>query len=262
MQATEQFLTWAERDRNRSPNTLARYRAVLAQLDDPVGATLSDVETWWATRYDMSEATRANELACLRAFYRWATRFGHRADDPTRRLDAPRIPNHVPRPIGQADLTRLLGPLTADAPDLRRAVALGAYGGLRISEAAGLDWSGVDEESRRLYVRGKGRKERAVALSPMLLDLLLPRVVGNVVTAGAKPYSGATLQRKVNRLMERHEIAHTFHDLRKRGASLALSKGLNPVAVQQMFGWSSMQTVTHYAAVGDEELDRIAAAMI
>jgi integrase len=156
----------------------------------------------------------------------------------------------------------LLGPLTTDTPDLRRAVALGAYGGLRVSEAAALDWRDVDQEARRIYVRGKGRKERVVALSPVLLDLLLPEVAGNVVTAGERAYSGATLQRKVNRLMERHEIAHTFHDLRKRGASLALSKGLNPVAVQQMFGWSSMQTVTHYAAVGDEELDRIAAAMV
>lgn len=263
MQATvEDFYTWAERDRRRSPNTLARYRATLGQLDDPLAATVEQVEAWWATRFDMSEATRANELACLRAFYRWATRFGHRADDPTRRLDAPRVPNHVPRPIGASDLTRLLTDLTDGAPDLRRAIALGAYGGLRVSEAAGLDWRDVDIEARRIYVRGKGRKERVVALSAVLLDLLLPEAEGNVVTAGAKPYSAATLQRKLNRLMERHQIAHTFHDLRKRGASLALSKGLNPVAVQQMFGWSSMQTVTHYAAVGDEELDRIAAAMV
>jgi site-specific recombinase XerD len=258
----DEFYTWAERDRKRSPRTIARYRATLSQIPDPIAATQADVEAWWATRFDMSEATRANELACLRAFYRWATRFGHRDDDPTRRLDAPRVPNHVPRMIGRSDLDRLLGPLTTEALDLRRAIALGAYGGLRVSEAAVLDWHDVDAEQRRIYMRGKGRKERAVALSPVLLDLLLPEVRGNVVTAGGLAYSADALQRRVNRLMARHDIAHTFHDLRKRGASLALSKGLNPVAVQQMFGWSSMQTVTHYAVVGDEELDRIAAAMI
>jgi site-specific recombinase XerD len=262
MPVLDEFYTWAERDRKRSEHTMRRYRATLSQLTDPIGASVTDIEAWWATRFDLSESTRANELACLRTFYRWATRFGHRADDPTRRLDAPKVPNHVPRPIGATDLGRLLGSLTEEAPDLRRAIALGAYGGLRVSEAASLDWRDVDLEARRIYVRGKGRKERAVALSGVLLDLLLPETTGNVVTAGAKPYSGATLQRKVNRLIERHGIAHTFHDLRKRGASLALSKGLNPVAVQQMFGWSSMQTVTHYAAVGDEELDRIAAAMV
>ena len=258
----EQFLTWAERDRLRSPSTLARYRAVLAQLPDPATANESDVEAWWATRYDKSPATRTNELACLRAFYKWAVRFDHVDKDPTRRLDAPKVPNLVPRPIGQADLERLIGPLTANDLDLRRTFALGAYGGLRVSEAASLDWSHIDVDARRIYVRGKGGKQRVVALSTVLLDKILPSTGGNVVTGGKKPYSGQTLQRKVNRLMERNGINHTFHDLRKRGASLALSRGLNPVAVQQMFGWSSMDTVKHYAVVGDEELDRIADAMV
>lgn len=145
---------------------------------------------------------------------------------------------------------------------MRRAFALGGYAGLRISECAGLDWSNVDLEARRMYVRGKGQKERPVPVSPVLLDYLLPDVGGNVVTAGGTPYTGGTLQRKVNRLIARNGINHTFHDLRKRGASLALSKGANPAAVRVMFGWSSMETVTNYAVVGDEELDRIAEAMI
>src|SRR5690606_3952059 len=97
-----------------------------------------------------------------------------------------------------------------------------------------------------------------VPLSPVLLDYLLPDTGGNVVTGGRSAYTGAVLQRKVNRLMARHGIRHTFHDLRKRGASIALSKGANPAAVRTMFGWASMETVSHYAVVGDAELDRIA----
>lgn len=260
--AVDAFMEWSERDRVRSDHTLKRYRAVLRQIDDPLDATVEQIEAWWATRYHLSPATRSNELACLRAFYKWAVKFDHRPDDPTRRLDAPKIPNHLPRAIGQSQLERLLGSLTEDALDIRRAIALGAYGGLRANEAATLDWRDVDLEARRIYLRGKGQKERPVALSPVLLDKILPETGGNVVTGGEKPYSGPVLQRKINRLMERNGINHTFHDLRKRGASLALSKGLNPVAVQQMFGWSSMETVKHYAVVGNEELDAIAAAMV
>ncbi len=101
-----------------------------------------------------------------------------------------------------------------------------------------------------------------MALSPLLLDKLLPDTGGNVVTAGGKPYSGAVLQRKVNRLMERHGIKHTFHDLRKRGATLAMARVSNPQAVAQAFGWASLETVKHYAVVGDETLDDIANAIV
>jgi len=262
----DQFIDWATRDRRRSPNTIARYKSVLSDLfpgyGDPVTIDPEAIEAWWATRYRLSPATQANELACLRAFFKWATRFDHRPDDPTRRLDAPKIPNTIPRMIGRTDLEAILNEHTKDAPDLRRAFALGAYGGLRVSECAELLWRDVDVEQRRIYVRGKGLKERPVPLSAVLLDYLLPNVGGNVLTGQGKPYTGATLQRKVNRLMSRVAVDHTFHDLRKRGASIALSKGANPAAVRTMFGWSSMETVSHYAVVGDAELDRIAEMLV
>lgn len=267
MDHTEKFLYWAERDRGRAVNTIARYQATLKRVEahagtEPIYCTIEQVEAWWASRYDASPATRENELGCLRTFYRWAMKFDHRPDDPTRRLDPPKVPNRIPRPIGQSDLDRLLGPLTEEALDLRKAIALGAYGGLRVSEAAGLDWANIDLESRRIYVRGKGAKERVVGLSSVLLDKLLPEATGNVVTAGGQPYSGPALQRRVNRLIARHGINYTFHDLRKRGASLAMERVRNPQAVAQAFGWASLQTVTHYAVVSDETLDEIAQAMV
>lgn len=262
----DQFLHWAEHDRLRSPNTLLRYRTVLNQLEalgiDPAAATLEDIDRWWNTRLNRSPATRENELACLRAYYKWATRFDHRTDDPTRRLDAPKINHDVPRPIGETDLNRLLGPLTANTPDLRRAAALMAYAGMRGAEAANATWDWVDQDARRIYIRGKGRKERVIGLSPVLLDKLLPETGGNIVTAGGTPYSPATLERKINRLMNRHGIDHRGHDLRKRAATLAISKTGDVYAVAQALGWASVETASAYAVVGDEALDKIANAMI
>lgn len=258
----EKFIHWADKDRNRSPETLERYRLVLEQVGDPMNQSVDSIQEWWESRYEMSPATRANELACLRSFYKWAMRFDYRDTDPTRRLDYPNIPNIVPRPIAKSQVERLLGPLTVDDLDIRRAIALGVYGGLRVSEAAGLDWKDLDVEARRIYVRGKGAKERVVGLSATLLDLIWPEVTGNVVTAGEAPYSGSVLQRKVNRFLESHDIDGTFHDLRKRGATMAMARTKNPQAVAQVFGWSSLQTVTKYAVVGDEVLDEIAEAMI
>lgn len=259
------FLRYTEHDRGHSPHTIARYRSVLAKLSetvDPIDATVEDIQTWWESRYGLSAATRGNELACLRSFYKWVTRFDLRPDDPTRRLDLPKVPIRVPKPIGKADLDRLLGPLTDDALDLRRAVALGVYAGMRVSEAAALDWSTVNLERRVIYTIGKGDKERTVPLSPILWDYIAPEVAGNVVTAGQRPMSGPVLQRKINRLLARHGIHHTFHDLRKRGATLALARGGNPEAVRKVFGWASMDTVSHYADVGTDEIHKIGELMI
>lgn len=259
--AEENFLEWAELDRERSQHTLTRYRATLDSLrkfGDPSTATVAQVEEWWKSRYGVASGTRANELACLKSFYKYCTAFDVRPDDPTRRLFAPKVPVKVPRMIGRTDFENLLGKFTSEEPVLRRAYALGGYAGLRISEAACLDWRDIDLEARRMFVTGKGSKERPVPLSPVLLDYLLPNTGGNVIAAGGKPPGPAVLQRKINRHMARHGIEHTFHDLRKRGASIALSGGASPVAVRTMFGWASMETVAHYAVVGNDELDRIA----
>lgn len=187
MTSVDDFLSWSAQNRGRSKHTLTRYRAVLSQIDHPEAATIEQIEAWWATLYDKSPATRANELACLRSFYKWAARFDVRADDPTRRLDPPKVPNRLPRMIGRADFEALLGRHTEDEPVLRRAYALGGYGGLRISECAALDWRDVDLEARRLFVRGKGQKERPVPINALLLDALLPDAGGNVLTAGDAP---------------------------------------------------------------------------
>lgn len=267
MNDIDEFLNWAEHDRNRSPETLKRYREVLAGVmlftgQDPVAADLDQIQEWWKSKYDMSPATRSNELSCLRAFYEWAIRFDLRIDDPTRRLDHPKVSRRLPRIVSREEFYLLLGEASQDAPELRRAYALGGYGGLRVAEAAALDWADIDVENRRIYVFGKGAKERPVAINNLLLDYIMPERKGNVLWAGEREaMSAGQLQRRINRHMKRWGVNHTYHDFRKRAASIMLSKGANPVAVQKMFGWSSLNTVMHYAEVGDTELDRIAALL-
>ena len=117
-------------------NTIRRRLSVLATLPAaPEALTRQQAETWWGQRTQLAPATRAADLSQLRAFYTWARRFEHRADDPTIRLDPPRLAKGLPRPAGKADVDRLLQVLPED---LRRGVALGAYAGLRAAETAAL----------------------------------------------------------------------------------------------------------------------------
>jgi integrase len=255
--AADEWLEHLTRER-RPPNTIRAAQRVMRSLPNASTATREDVEAWWASRAHLSPATRSNDLAQLRTFYAWARRWEHRDDDPTLRLDAPKVPRGLPRPISRADLRNLLIDLP---PDLRRAVVLGAYGGLRVSEAAGLSWHDVDTETRRIRVLGKGGKTRLVGMSPLLLDELLPDTGGNVVTAGGTPYTAGTLQRKVNRAIRAAGVDATFHQLRHRFGTVALAATGNLLAVSRAMGHSSPATTAVYAATSDADLDVIAEAV-
>lgn len=265
-QLINDFIEWAERDRLRSASTIRRYRSVLAQLIDmnidPATADIEEIEDWWKTRYGMSAATRQNELACLRSFYGWMTRHDHRPDDPTRRLDAPKVDNELPRPIGRSDLMRAMKACDeAGKPEIRRAIALGAYGGLRVAEAASIDWADIDLDARMMYVRGKGRKERLAGLSPMLLDEILPSMPqGNIVRSGGEAWRPDTLQRHVNRFFKSLGIDATFHKLRSRYVTQGIAETGDIYAVARAAGWASIETAQAYAALSDDALHRIAAA--
>ena len=240
-------------------NTVKRRASVLRSVAHAGTATREDLEAWWSNRVHLAPATRANDLATLRSFYRWCQRWEHRYDDPTVRLDAPKVPNGVPRPVSRADLHKLLAKLP---DDLRRAVCLGAYAGLRVSEAAALDWDDVDTETRRARILGKGQKTRLVAVSPVLVDQLLPVTGGNVVTGGGTPYSAGQLQRRVNRAIAAAGVDATFHQLRHRYGTIAYQATGDLLAVGRQMGHASPVTTAVYAAASDEVADRIAAAVV
>lgn len=240
-------------------NTIAARARVLRSIGNAGTATREEVEAWWATRRELAPATRSNDLANLRAFYKWAERWEHRADDPTRRLDAPKVDKGLPRPMSRADLHRLLDTLP---DDLRRAVVLGAYAGLRVSEVAALDWRDVDLEARRARIwSSKGTKSRMVAIGPILIDHLLPDTGGNVVTGTDRRYSAANLQRRVNRAIRSAGVDGTFHTLRHRYGTLAYQATRDLVAVGRQMGHTSPVTTAIYAAASDDVADQIAAAV-
>lgn len=247
--------------RNRSTETLRTYRSIMAGYDaDPLAVTVESAQAWWDGLDHQGVRTRARSLSCVRSFYKWAIRFDLIVSDPTRRLDAPTLPKGAPRYVTRHQLDTLLRELPGD---LRRAVVLGAWAGLRVSEVAALDWSDIDVDLHRLHVRhGKGDKSRSVGVHSVLLDALLPDVGGNVVTGGGTPYTASSLQRRVNRAMKSAGVDATFHQLRHRFGTITYGITGDPLAVAAAMGHASLETTRIYAAVSDDALDRVAAAAV
>jgi integrase/recombinase XerD len=258
---TEQYLDYLAEDRRYSPNTIATYRRTYATFPDLATADRDAVEAWWSSRSGKAPTTRRNELAAVRSFLSWCRDWGHREqhDHPESRIKPPRIGQPLPRPIGREDLHRVMA---ATSGEIRRAVCLGAWAGMRVAEVAALDWRDVDMEMRRIIVRGgKGDKDRAVGLPTLLLDSLLPMTGGNVVRAGREPWSANLLQQKVNAALRSAGVDATFHKLRARFATVALASTGNLLAVSRALGHSSPATTAIYAATADSDLDLIADAV-
>jgi integrase len=253
-------IAWIQWCRNEHipPNTIARRLATLRSTSNAGVATREDVEAWWAARTSHAPASRANDLANLRSFYRWAKRWEYRDDDPTLRIDSPRVEPGLPRPITDADLHKALDSMP---PDLRRAVCLGAYAGLRISEVAALDWADVDLESRQIRVmRSKGGKSRLVPIGSVLFEALLPNVGGNVITGG-EPRCASTLTKRMKKAFRLFGIEVKFHQLRHRYGTVAYKATGDILAVSRLMGHANVNTTKVYAAANDDVAALIAEAV-
>lgn len=258
---SREHVDWLKRQNVKSPNTIASRTRVLKSVGNAATATRDDLQQWWESRADRAPGTRAVDLAHLRAFYKWAIVRDHRPDDPSVLLEAPRPDNALHRKVPNDEIARLLGELE---PDLERAVMLGAFAGLRVSESAALDWSDVDTADDVLLVRrSKGGKSRVVEVSPDLIRQLgRDGAAGNVVTAGGKPYTADRLQRRLNRAMRAAGCEFTSHDLRHRWGITAYRVNSDLLAVAEMMGHASVNTTKIYAQAASESKRRIAAAVM
>jgi integrase/recombinase XerD len=175
----ETFLEMMAVERGAAANTLDAYGRDLADLADflrrrgvaPIAATGADIAAYLRSQNDAGMATRtqARRLSCLRQFYRFAFAEGWRGDDPTSRVDMPRLGRGLPRLLSEAEVDRLLEAARTlpdpQGPQMTALLELLYATGLRVSELVGLPFAAVARDPAVLIVRGKGDKERMVPLS-------------------------------------------------------------------------------------------------
>lgn len=259
--ASAAYIAWSLRE-HVPDNTIRRRRAVLRSVGNAGDATRAEIEAWWTTRAHLMDSTRANDLAVLRAFYKWCQTWEHRTDNPTARIRIPRPPQGAPKPATRREFDRILAHVANDAP-VRRTVLLGAGAGLRIAEAAVLTWPDIDADTRTARVTGKGRKTRIVPFPAKLIEALGPDTGGNVVTGTHRTWSADYLGSKVNKAIRAAGVDCTFHKLRHRYGSLTYQRTKDPNAVAAAMGHASVSTTMRfYAAVADDDLHAVGDAAI
>jgi integrase/recombinase XerD len=260
----------------RSPRTVDAYardlRALATFLGHPVGtATVEELERYAAQlRADgLAATTIARRHAAARSYFRHLQLLGRRADNPAAAVPLPRRPKPLPKTLSPGEAERLIQAARGTTPLALRDHALLEllYGaGLRVSEAVGLERSGVDLDERLVRVLGKGGKERVVPIGRPAAEALRrylsrgrpyldarhrPEVFLNA-RGGPLTRAGAflILRQIAGKAGLEPERVHP-HLLRHSFATHLLEGGADLRSVQEMLGHADLSTTELYTHVTD-----------
>jgi len=259
-----------------APRTVEAYRRdlnhVAAWLErSPVTASADDLAAYVAQlRADgMAATTIARRLAAIRSFFRHQVLVGARDDNPAAQVELPKRRRALPRTLSPGEVERLLDAATGTTPLAMRNRALAEVlygGGLRVSEAVGLDKNSVDLENRFVRCIGKGNKERIVPIGRPAADALRRYLAHDrahlerqprpelFLNARGGPLTRAGVFLILRRLAEKAGLepgrVHP-HLLRHSFATHLLEGGADLRAVQEMLGHADLATTELYTHVSD-----------
>jgi integrase/recombinase XerD len=259
-----------------APRTIDSYRRDLTAFGGWLGSSVAGASTEDLERYlaelranGLAPTTIARRAAALRSFFRHQVLVGARAENPAAELPLPRRARRLPRTLSPGEAERLIEAAKGTSPRAMRDRALVEllYGaGLRVSEAVGLERSGVDLDGRLVRAAGKGGKERIVPVGRQAVDALRrylsrgrpfldrrhrPELFLNA-QGGPLTRAGAFLI--LRRLAEKAGLepgrVHP-HLLRHSFATHLLEGGADLRSVQEMLGHADLSTTELYTHVSD-----------
>ena len=266
--------------RERAPHVLgdfARFwRWVLARraLQAPTELTASDLRAYIDERIGQGHKPRTIKDALDRVFglLHELAEQGEPVSPALFRVERPRLPEALPRALSEDEFRRLEAQgrcwLDQSTPDAARDAAwffLLAHAGLRLCELLDLRQSDIDLGGKRLYVQGKGSRERVVYLTETVVQALqryltlCPHPEWALLFVNAR--GGAMdANRPRDRLRALGAAAQvtgvTPHRLRHTLATRLINVGTPITTLQKLLGHDHLGTTQIYARVYDATVER------
>ena len=292
----EAFLEMMHVERDASLNTRAAYQHDLddasaflrhnGSRDGLLSASQSELAAYLRdlNKRGLAPSTIARRLAGLRSFYKFELRERMREDDPTARLDGPKISRDPPDVLSQEEVLHLLEAASGQEPAQLRDVCLLElmYGaGLRASEVCELPMKSLPRgKETTILIHGKGEKERLVPLGGPALSALnawlkvrsctLPketspnRKLAERFVFPSRGKSGCLSRRRLAQILE--DISNragidpkrsTPHAFRHAFATHLLNGGADLRAVQVLLGHADISTTQIYTHIMTDELTKL-----
>ena len=300
------FLTYLGAERNASVHTLDNYRRDIVQfalLTLKRNAAVQEVDWNDVSVHDgrafvvalqndsLSKTSIIRKMSAMRSFYRYLLREQKADSNPFSGLVSPKRQKLLPKYMTVAEVSRLLDAPRAywknangreltksDAHAELSAVRDSAIleviysGGLRISEATGLNLGSVDLIGGVMLIRGKGKKERICALGNPAERALRPylalrknwtsdsrRESPLFVNQDGGRMTPRSFQRNFKLYLEEAGLPAdmTPHKLRHSFATHLLDAGADLRSVQELLGHANLSTTQIYTHISAERLKEV-----
>jgi integrase/recombinase XerD len=281
----DKFLDTIWMERGLSVNTLGAYRADLMALKrwlakrdtSLIYATRADLLAFiaWRAKEGAKPRSTARQLSSFRRFYRFLLRDEMIVEDPTARIDMPKIGRSLPRSLTENEVESLLAaPDTHDPLGHRDRTMLEVLyaTGLRVTELINLRQSEINLTQGVLRVRGKGERERLIPLGDESQNWLRDFLAGPRVEILLERHTDYLFPTRRGDRMTRQAFWHIIkryakkaeiegklspHTLRHAFATHLLNNGADLRVVQMLLGHSDLSTTqiyTHVARARMKEL--------
>lgn len=282
----DKFLDALWLEKGLSENTLKSYRSDLEKLGDWAASQTIGLTSVRRTHlnnylsYRMQRGLKARStarcLSCLRAFYRYLLRENQIKDDPTLRVENPKLGRPLPSTLSEADVEKLLQAPDLDSPiGLRDRTMLEVlYAcGLRVSELTNLRMSEINLRQGVIRVVGKGSKERLVPMGEEAIrwlnryysegrevllknnlaqEVVFPSNRGVVMTRQTFWYRIKEYARQagISQKLSPHTLRHAF-------ATHLLNHGADLRVVQLLLGHADLSTTQIYTHVAQQRMKEL-----
>ncbi|WP_310540315.1 tyrosine recombinase [Phenylobacterium sp.] len=288
----EAFLEMMTVERAAAKNTITAYGKDLADASgylagrgrDLGDASAEDVEAYFAAlgARGLSPATASRRRAAVRQFYRFVLGEGWRADDPSRRVDAPKRGRPLPKVLSREEVNAIIA--AASAKDGAQGLRIGCVveliyaSGLRISELTALPLAALARDPAYLMVTGKGGKDRLAPLNNAARTAVkaylevrksfLPKGdLANPWLFPSRGKAGRMTPRRFAQLLDEAAADAGIdptrvspHVLRHAFATHLLEGGADLRVVQKLLGHADIATTQIYTHVAGDRLAQVVAS--
>ena len=281
----DQFIDHLWLEDGLSKNTLNSYRFDLSIFVSWLAETKKielldvselEIQEFLAFKFPTSKSRSISRLlATLRRFFRFLLRENKIKEDPTLKIQTPKIPKSLPKSLSEDEVEGLL-----EAPDIKTDVGMRDRSmlellyacGLRVSELVGIQLTEVILSDGVIRVTGKGSKTRLVPMGEEAVDWIkkyLAESRQNILNKQTSKFlfvtnRGGEMTRqafwyliKKYALMANIDKPMSPHILRHAFATHLINHGADLRVVQMLLGHSDISTTQIYTHVARDRLKKL-----